>query len=183
MTGFHEPVYLKDEDLEVFIEGQDGYYELGVNPINTIYEIRWTNVDAVIQDQDWRRLEELFKTPNSLFYMFERGRPRSRQGDLDWTLQGLKHAVIVDGTLNCPEIRDNGWTVEFAFPWQGLKPIMGSKSMPPKDGDVLRINSYRAHHHRDRPDGAYFWEAWTWGRQGCNLIHHPERWVKVVLRA
>jgi hypothetical protein len=179
MTGFHDPVYLQDEDLEIFIEGENSYYEMGVNPINTIYEIRWINVDTVLQNKDWPRLEELFKTPNSLFYIFEKGKPRSRHGDLDWTLEGLKHAVFIDGSINCPEIRDNGWTVEFAIPWNGLQPIMGKKDTPPRDGDTLRINSYRAHHHRNRRDQKQFWEAWTWSQQGCNLIHRPERWIRV----
>jgi len=180
MIGFHEHVYLQDEDFEIFVEGQDGYYEMGINPINSIYEIRWTCVDAVLQNNDRQRLEELFKTPNSLFHIWQRGEPRSRHGDLDWTLAGLQHAVSIEGTINCPEIRDTGWTVELAIPWHGLAPIMGDMPRPPRDGDVLRINSYRAHHHRDVPEGTFFWEAWTWSLQGCKLIHRPERWMKVV---
>lgn len=180
MAGFHEHVYLQDEDFEIFVEGQDGYYEMGVNPINSIYEIRWTCVDAVLQKQDWQRLEELFKAPNSLFYIWQRGAPRSRHGDLDWTLEGLHHAVFVDGTLNRPEIKDAGWTVELAIPWCGLAPIMGDIPCPPKNGDILRINSYRAHHHRDVPAGTFLREAWTWSLQGCKLIHRPERWMRVV---
>ncbi len=182
MSGFHEHVYLQDEDFEVFVEGRDGYYEMGLNAIDSTYEIRWSDVDAVIKKKDWRRLEELLKTPNSLLYIFEGGAPRSRQGDLDWTLEGLQSAVLVDGSLNRPEVRDKGWTVELAFPWQGLEPVMGAKAVPPEEGQTLRMNAYRAHHHRDRPDGSYYWEAWTWSRQGCNLIHHPDRWVNVVFR-
>jgi len=38
----HDHVYRNDSDAEIFVEGNGVYYELGVNPINTIYEVFWT---------------------------------------------------------------------------------------------------------------------------------------------
>jgi hypothetical protein len=40
-TRHHEHVYVKDDDVELFVSGERNYYELGINPINTIYEIGW----------------------------------------------------------------------------------------------------------------------------------------------
>ena len=107
------------------------------------------------------------------------GGPIGRFGDLDWQLPGLKHAVHINGTINCPEVRDREWSVEFALPWQGLKSIAGGKSLPPKEGDMLRITAYRAHHYR-RKDGEYHYKGWTWSIMGNDNIHIPERWTRVT---
>ncbi len=38
-----------------------------------------------------------------------------------WDIQGLKSAVLVNGTLNDPKDKDKGWFVELAFPWAVLQ--------------------------------------------------------------
>ena len=37
-----------------------------------------------------------------------------------WTLDGMKLAVHVDGTINDDRDRDRGWTAELAIPWTAL---------------------------------------------------------------
>src|ERR1700690_261838 len=63
-----------------------------------------------------------------------------RWGFLAWDYPGLRHAVQADGVLNRRENIDKGWTVELAFPWRGLEPIADGRALPPKDGDVWRID-------------------------------------------
>jgi hypothetical protein len=180
MTGFHDHVYMKDEDVELFIEGDGFYYELGVNPINTEYEIKWTWVQPLVERREYAALEELFKTPNYLYFLAREGERMGRHGDLDWQLPGMRHAVRVDGTLNCPAVRDRGWTAELAIPWAGLAPLMGGRRVPPAPGDALRITAYRAHHDRAARDPRHAAAGWSWSVTGNDNIHVPERWNRVV---
>jgi hypothetical protein len=180
MTGFHDHVYMNDEDVELFVEGDGFYYELGVNAINTVYEIKWTWVQPLVERRDFALLEQLLATPNYLYFLAREGERMGRHGDLDWQLPGLEHAVHVDGTLNRPEVRDTGWTVELAIPWASLAPVMGGRRGPPEPGDSLRITAYRAHHDRTGGDRGHAATGWAWSITGNDNIHVPERWNRVV---
>jgi hypothetical protein len=180
MTGFHDHVYINDEDVEIFVQGDGYYYELGVNPINNVYEIKWSWVQPLVERRAYGELDRLLATPNFLYFLARDGEPIGRHGDLDWQLPGLEHAVHIDGTLNRPEVRDKGWTVEFALPWEGLAPLMGGRPMPPRPGDELRITAYRAHHTRKELNRQNTSTGWTWSVMGNDNIHIPERWNRVV---
>ena len=52
-------------------------------------------------------------------------------------LQGLEAAVHVDGPLNDPARAGSGWTVELAFPWQGLGPLFAGRPLPQVAGPCL----------------------------------------------
>ncbi len=121
----HTPVYHCDHDVELFIDPDgDGknYYEFQINPINTINEVFW--------DQ-----------PGD----------RGGQGIFGWDLVGIKSAVQVQGTLNCPDIEDEGWTVEVALPWKSMGKMCPNNALPPNPGDVWRINFTRVEKTRHRP--------------------------------
>ena len=62
---------------------------------------------------------------------------------MDWDLPGLRAAVQVQGTLNDASDIDEGWTAEIAFPWSGLKTLAGKRPVPPRDGDVWRMDFSR----------------------------------------
>ncbi|MBN1583551.1 MAG: carbohydrate-binding family 9-like protein [Anaerolineae bacterium] len=172
----HDHVYNYDSDAEIFVQGDGVYYELGVNPINTIYEVFWTWLEPVVKRQDAIALDKFFKTENFLYFEPRLNDKLGRFGEMDWELPGLKHAVRVDGSLNCPAVRDNGWTVEFALPWQGLAAL--GKPVPPQDGDLWRIGTSRCQHFHDA-QGNNIWEDWSWNRHGYINMHIPERWSKV----
>jgi hypothetical protein len=176
MTGFNDHVYFNDEDVELFFEGKGYYYELGLNALNTSYQIRWTWVEPLVREQRFAELEELFKTPDFLYYVARDGEKIGRHADLNYQLPGCKHAVFIDGTINCPEVKDRGWTVEIALPWEGLKQIAGGRALPPKPGDSLRMTAYRCHHDRSTRTA----KGWTWSVMGNDNIHIPERWNHVV---
>jgi hypothetical protein len=188
-TGVHhEQVYVKDDDVELFVEGDGGYYELGINPINTVYEWRWTWVEPLVDRGDKARLNELFMVSDFVYYAARPGEPLGRVGEMDFDLPGLRHAVRVQGTLNHPEDVDEGWTVTVALPWAGLKAVStDGRGFPPKPGDVLRIQSYRAYHDRSvegrlADDGSTLltpYEGRTWSTMGNHNVHNPERWVRV----
>ena len=122
----HTPVYHSDHDVELFID-PDGkakhYYEFQINPINTINEVLWDRTQV------------------------ERGK-----GIFGWDLVGLKHAVQVQGTLNCPQIKDEGWTVELALPWKSMRAFGPGSSLPPRPGDTWRINFTRVEKTRTIPE-------------------------------
>jgi hypothetical protein len=62
---------------------------------------------------------------------------------MDWDFPGLQAAVQVDGTLNDPTTIDRGWTVELAFPWSGMKSLAQGRSLPPRDGEIWRMDFSR----------------------------------------
>lgn len=189
-TTHHDQIYMKDDDVEVFVEGAGAYYELGVNAINTVYEYRWTWVQPLVERADWAGLEELFKLPDFLYYTKRAGDTLGRVGDMGFDLPGLEHAVQVSGTLNWSDDVDEGWTAEFAIPWAGLA-LLGRtpQPFPPHPGDTLRIQAYRAQHDvtdlegtarlAQRWPGASAFRGYTWSAMGNGNVHNPERWVPV----
>src|SRR5438105_5029756 len=84
-------------------------------------------------------------------------------------------AVFVYGTLNEDKDRDRGWRVELAFPWQGMKWLAkaDNRSLPPKNGDVWRIDFSRFNQYKAAPpdnDSG----GWFWSRHGVWDSHIPE---------
>lgn len=184
----HEQVYVKDDDVEIFVQGVGGYYEFGVNPINTVYEWRWTWVEPLVDRQDYRRLDELFSVADFVYYARRPGERMGRFGEMDWDLPGLHHAVRIDGTINMPADRDVGWTVTVGLPWAGLRLVSDDGAgFPPKAGDVLRIQSYRASHDHmaesvqalDGSAEVTKFTGYTWSTMGNHNVHNPERWAEV----
>jgi hypothetical protein len=98
-----------------------------------------------------------------------------------WEIPGLKTAVWVDGTLNDPNDRDRGWTVEIAFPWKVLGEA-AHRPAPPRDGDQWRVNFSRVEWQIDTSTGKYQKipgtkeDNWVWSPQGVVDMHRPETW-------
>ena len=173
----------EDNDLEVFIAGEDAYYEFEINALNTVYEVFWI----------WK---DIFKPGHAFF-----GRPQfnpaahptmeisgigghvhprgERWGFLDWDYPGLRHAVQVEGVLNKRAGTDKGWSAELAFPWQGLELLAGGRSLPPQDGDMWRIDCSRF--QQVGADGKRLdpGAGWTWNRHGHYDSHIPETFTYV----
>jgi len=189
-TVHHSQIYMTDDDVEIFVEADGGYYELGTNPINTIYEYRWTWVQRLLESGDAAGIEALFKLPDFLYYTARGGETLGRVGEMDFDLPGLRHAVRVAGTINCPADVDEGWTAQFALPWSGLATVGRDPGcFPPVPGSVIRIQAYRAQHDwTDAAGAARMSVAWpgaspfqglTWSTMGNGNVHNPERWVPV----
>jgi hypothetical protein len=82
-----------------------------------------------------------------------------RRKPYSWNAK-LTAAVVVDGTLNKHDDKDKGWTVELAIPLEDVKG-MDSKAalptLPPRPGDVWRINMFRMDQPEGKPQQASAW--------------------------
>ena len=155
----HDDVVFHDNDFEFFIDpaGNAGpYFEIEVNPLNTIFDLLLT--------KPYR----------------DGGTPIA-----GWDAGGLKSAVKIQGTLNDPSDKDQGWTVEIAVPFKALS--VNFRSGLPHDGAVWRINFSRVEWDTKVVDGKYIRltddkgkllpeHNWVWSPQGVINMHFPERW-------
>lgn len=175
LTQRDSPIY-RDNDAELFIAGRDGYYEFEINALDTIYEVFWVHEDArtpggPFDGSQWDPAAQ------QTLHAAGPGR-RERWGFLHWDFPGLLHAVHVDGTLNKHDDVDNGWTVELALPWQGLALLADGRSLPPKSGDVWRIDCSRFEQGL-APEVAGGCAGWTWNKHGVCNSHMPELFTYV----
>ncbi len=150
-----DSVICQDNDFEIFIDPDgDGehYMEFEINPLNTVWDLY------------------LPKAYN-----------KGGKADHDWDFIGIQHAVQVDGTLNCAQTVDHGWTVEVAIPWTAMVEHAGT-DCPPKPGDTWRVNFSRVEWPSDKVQGGYVkkdnarCENWVWSPQGEINMHIPEMW-------
>jgi hypothetical protein len=149
-------VIYHDNDFEVFIDPDgsgENYYEYEMNALNTIWEL-------------------------TLPKRYSRG----GSAILGTNLPGLISAVRIDGTLNYPGDIDRGWSVEIAFPFQGLASHRRNGACPPNAGDRWRINFSRVERTHEIIDGQYRKvpgkreDNWVWSPQGLIDMHQPEHW-------
>jgi hypothetical protein len=170
-----------DNDVELFLDGEDCYYELEINAFNTVYEVFFIYQDAL-------KRGGRFDTPQ--FDLYERNvdvlcgfQDGSRIGKhhrgkrwafMDYDYPGLKTAVRVNGKINDPSRLDTGWTVEIALPWEGIARMNPKRSFPPKEGDTLRAAFFRfeaLHYHgKTNPESA----GWALNEHGVYDSHIPE---------
>ncbi len=158
--------------------GKDAYYEFEINALNTIYEVFWIWKDQMKPGGKFHGKPEWNPTQHKIMEIDGIGghvHPRGwRYGFLDWDYPGLKHAVHVDGTLNKRDDVDRGWTVELAFPWKGLELLADGRSLPPKDGDVWRIDCSRFQQVNKEGKRLEVSPGWTWNKHGFYDSHIPE---------
>jgi hypothetical protein len=182
MAERDSPVFYEN-DIEVFIDGGDTYYEFELNALNTIYEVFFIWQDAYQRGGRFDVPEfDLFNGRGISFggnfdragRAFWRGaHPRGlRWAFPDWDLPGLKTAVNIDGTINDPTDVDRGWTVELAFPWSGMTWLANGRSLPPTDGDIWRL--LFARYQKLNLLGQEISTGWTWNRVGSIDNHAPE---------
>ena len=167
-------VMFEDNDFEIFIDPDgDGcnYYEFEVNALGSIWELSLPKPYG------------------------DGGKPV-----LGCNIEGLKHAVRVDGTVNDPSDVDDGWSVEVAIPWSGLLRYHRERGCPPAAGDVWRVNFSRVQWRHEIVAGRYVRipphgtpiaeslnpeeqphpeDNWVWSPQGAINMHLPHRWGEV----
>ncbi len=140
----HDAIIYHDNDWEVFIDPDQDcryYFEIELNALNTVMDL--------LMDRPYR--------DGGKFY-------------LPWDLRGLKTAVHVNGTLNDPSDKDQGWTVEMAIPIASLavefQTVEQLLDMDWKIG-FSRVEWLKA----GGPE-----ENWVWNPTGVVDMHQPERW-------
>ncbi|HEY7923167.1 MAG TPA: carbohydrate-binding family 9-like protein, partial [Vicinamibacteria bacterium] len=106
-----------DNDVEIFVAGDDCYYELEINAFGTVYEAFFVWQDALVRGSRFEKagLDPMSRKVDLLAGFQDASRygrhPRGRRfAFLDFDLAGLETAVRVDGTINDPATTDRGWT-------------------------------------------------------------------------
>lgn len=151
----HDDVIFQDPDFEVFIDPNGDsheYCEFEMNALNTGWDL-------------------FLPKP------YKDGGPAKNE----WEIPGLNTAVHVRGTLNDASDRDEGWSVELAFPWKVLGEF-AHRPAPPQEGDKWRVGFSRVEWQIEIKDGKYVKvpntpeNNWIWSAQGVIDMHRPERW-------
>jgi len=174
------PVYFEN-DVEVFIAGQDCYYEFQINARGTIYEVFYVWQEAYEKGGFADRPEfDLLTHPVDVLGGFQdvtryKKHPRGRRwAFMDWDFPGLKAAVHVDGTLNDDSDVDRGWMAELAFPWAGMRTLAQGRPLPPRDGDIWRMDfsRFEALPYNGRVTDPSI--GWSFSKHGVYDSHIPE---------
>ncbi len=161
-----ESVIFYDNDIEIFID-PDGdthhYYEYEMNAFNTQWDL-------------------LLRKPY-------RDDTQQNVAIDNWSINDIKSAVTVLGTINNPKDTDKGWIIEVAMPWDCLEEC-AKHSGPPLNGEQWRVNFSRVEWQMDVVNGKYQKRThlvdgkqkplpednWVWSPQGVVNMHQPETW-------
>jgi hypothetical protein len=170
-----------ENDVEIFIGGEDCYYEFQMNALGTIYEVFYIWQDAYKKGSrfDTPEFDLLGRRVDVLGGFQDASRwgkhPRGpRWAFMDWDFPGLKAAVNVQGTINDVKNVDKGWTAEIAFPWEGMRVLAGERPLPPRDGDVWRMDFSRFELLEFCGTKADPHPGWALNRHGVYDSHIPE---------
>jgi hypothetical protein len=168
----------EENDLEIFIGGRDAYYEFEISALNVIYEVFWIWKDIHLPGGPyWGRSEFDPQTQRTMILDGVGGHvhPRGeRWGFLDWDCPGLRHAVHVEGTLNQRTDTDVGWSAEIAIPWSSVALLADGRSLPPREGDVWRIDCSRFQKIGRNGEALDPCTGWSWNAHGHYDSHIPE---------
>lgn len=168
----------QNNDVELFIAGQDAYYEFEINAYGTIYEVFFIWEEAY-KDGGYDTMtgfgtdEPGRRAFNGVGY---KPHPRGlRIGFWNWDLKGLRSAVFTDGTINDDKDRDRGWTVELALPWSSISILAkgDNRSIPPRDKDIWRMDFSRFNQYKEA-EPAKDSGGWAWSPHGVWDSHVPE---------
>lgn len=179
-----------ENDLEIFIDGGDCYYELEVNAANTVYEVFFVWRDAYQKGGKFDLPQfDLYDTKTYTFggnydrsgSTFWRGtHPRGvRWAFTGFDLPGLKTAVRVDGTLNDNSDIDKGWSLEVSMPWTSLSLLAGNRPLPPAPGDIW--NMFLGRFQKLMVTGKEIdpHPAMALNSHGVDDTHQPHLWSKI----
>jgi hypothetical protein len=180
-----DALIFQENDVEVFIDGGDAYYEFEINALGTIYEVFFIWQDAYHKGSRFDVPEFDLLSRKALSFGGNEDRdvacfwsgqhPRGvRWAFLDWDFPGLRTAVHVDGKINDDTVVDRGWSVELAFPWDGMQWLANGRSLPPQAGDTWRLFLGRFELLKSGGGEVLPHPAWSWNRHGAYDTHLPE---------
>lgn len=180
-----DSIVFLENDLEVFIDGGDCYYELEMNAQNTVYEVFFIWKDAYKKGGKFDVPEfDVHKEKAMTFggdydrtgkdFWWGRHPRKLRWAFIDYDMPGLRTGVQVDGKINDPTHVDKGWTLEIAIPWKSMKWLANGRSIPPKEGDIWRI--FFGRFQKMTPSGIEVepHPAWALNKHGLYDTHIPE---------
>ncbi|NLV75180.1 MAG: hypothetical protein GXY52_10965 [Chloroflexi bacterium] len=184
----------RENDIEVFFDGGDCYYEFELNALNTIYEVffiwqdayrRGSRFDVPEFDLTARKAVSFGGNDDRSGPTFWRGsHPRGvRWAFLDWDFPGLETAVHVDGTLNDRKTLSKGWCAELKFPWAGMTWLANGRALPPNDGDIWPIMLARFENYFMSGVQVPGQAGWALTSHGVMDSHRPERFSRIRMDA
>lgn len=156
----NESPLFQEDAFEVFIDPErDGldYFELEVNPLGTTWDLQ---MDKPYVNGG---------TPNS-----------------NWSIDGLKIGIQVNGTIDNQTDEDEGWILEIAIP---IATLYGGEQQCKKDllHQIWSINFLRTdwdlnivhQPYLDREEKEKAARFWVWKPHGIINMHVPNRWGKI----
>lgn len=180
----------QDNDIEIFIDGGDTYYELQVNGFNTIYEAFYIWRDAYLENPIYRKQAEFDVIENNArvfggnhdrtgLHFWNGSHPRgNRWAFLNWEIEGLETAVKVHGQLNDDTSPSDRVTYEIKIPWKSMKWLAEGRSYPPKEGDIWKI--FFARYENLNLNGEEIPVGWSWDYIGSDDNHRPELFTPIT---
>lgn len=179
-----------ENDLEVFIDGNDSYYELELNALNVVYEVFYIWQDAYLSNPLFREerfdiLKSNAKTFGGNFdrtdaYFWRGINPRgTRWAYHNWDFPGLETAVKIDGKINDPSVISKGWTAEIKFPWKGFRDLSTGHKLPPRAGDIWKL--FLGRYESMRLNGQPISVGWSWDPIGIADNHNPEKFTEIEI--
>ncbi|MFK7935255.1 MAG: carbohydrate-binding family 9-like protein [Saprospiraceae bacterium] len=185
-----DSIIFLENDLEVFIDGGDCYYELEVNAANTIYEVFFIWKDAYQRGGKFDTPQ--FDVHQDGAYTFGGDYDRSgasfwkgthprgiRWAFTNYDLPDLETAVQVAGTLNDHSDIDEGWSLEISIPWTSLGLLANGRSLPPTNGDIWKMFLGRFQKLMVSGQEVQPRPAMVLSSHGIYDTHLPERWSKI----
>jgi hypothetical protein len=177
-----------ENDVEVFIDGGDTYYEFEINALGTVYEVFFIWQDAYTRGSRFDVPEFDLLSRKALSFGGNHDRSgehfwwgthsrKARWAFLDWDLPGLQTAVQVSSTATGGPSPRPGWTVELAFPWAGMSWLANGRSLPPQDGDQWRL--FIGRYQQLHVSGQDHTVGWAWHPIGSTDNHFPERFTPI----
>jgi len=185
-----DSIIFLENDLEVFIDGGDCYYELEMSALNTVYEVFFIWKDAYKKGGKFDVPEfDVHKEKAMTFggdydrtgkdFWWGRHPRKLRWAFIDYDMPGLKTGVQVDGKINDPSHVDKGWTLEIAIPWKSMKWLANGRSLPPREDDIWRIFFGRFQKIMSSGKEVEPHPAWAFNKHGLYDTHIPECWTYV----
>ncbi len=189
VLGTRDQLIFQENDVEIFIDGGDCYYELELNALNTVYEVFFIWQDAYRRGSRFDVPEFDLLDQGALSFAGDYDRqaksfwtgthPRGpRWAFRNWDFPGLVTAVHIDGVLNDPATVSRGWTAEIKLPWAGMGPLGHGRQIPPAEGDRWRM--FLSRFQQIPIAGRTVQAAWGVDAHGIYDSHLPERWTSVV---
>ncbi len=153
-TREDDPLW-EEEVVELFID-PDGnghnYYEVEFNPVNARVDL------AVINGGE--------RTNGRI------------QGWFEWDYKNMKNAVYVKGDGLKEGTKDSYWTVEIAVPYEDMYEM---DHVPPRDGDMWRLNAYRIERGKSGKTPEDDWYA-AFSPTLRGSFHTPWRFGKIFFK-
>ncbi len=185
-----DSIIFLENDLELFIDGGDCYYELEVNAVGTIYEVFFIWRDAYTKGS--RFDIPMFDVHHPQAYTFggdydrtgasfwKGTHPRGiRWAFTDFDMRGLQVGTAIDGTLNNNSDIDKGWSLEIAVPWKSLELLANGKNIPPANGDIW--NMFLGRFQKIMAGGKEVTPhpAMALNSHGIYDTHLPDKWSRI----